>query len=212
MDEATRLRIFDPFFTTKFLGRGLGLAAVAGIVQMHHGAIQLRTAPGEGTTFRVYLPAGAAAEVRPQKARQAEARGTATVLVVDDEAMVRDFARAALEKFGYRVLTANDGQEAVRVFETNTEDIGLVLLDLTMPVLSGDEAIGALKSKCPGLRVIVMSGYGESEVSKAFAGKGVSGFLQKPFTATRLAEVARAVLAGPASASSQDPPLAVLSR
>jgi signal transduction histidine kinase/DNA-binding response OmpR family regulator len=209
MDEATRTRIFDPFFTTKFLGRGLGLAAVAGIVQMHHGAIQLRTAPGQGATFRVYLPAGAAAERQPREARRAEARGTATVLLVDDEAMVRDFARAALEKFGYRVLTANDGQEAVRVFEANSEEIGLVLLDLTMPVLGGDEAIGLLKSKSAGLRVIVMSGYGKAEVLKAFAGKGVSGFLQKPFTATRLAEEVRAVLASPATASSAGPPLAV---
>ena len=212
MDEATRMRIFDPFFTTKFLGRGLGLAAVAGIVQMHHGAIQLRTAPGEGATFHVYLPAGAAAEVQPREARQAEARGTATVLVVDDESMVRDFARAALERFGYRVLTANDGREAVRVFEANAEEIGLVLLDLAMPVLGGDEAIGLLKSKSAGLRVIVMSGYGKSEVLKMFAGKGVSGVLQKPFTATRLAEEVRAVLAGPANASPPDPPLAVLSR
>jgi CheY-like chemotaxis protein len=199
MDEGTRKKIFDPFFTTKFLGRGLGLAAVGGIVQRHHGAIQLRTAPGKGTTFRVYLPASAMPEVRYGEPGRTDLRGTATVLLADDESMIRDFGRAALERFGYRVITASDGMEAVRMFEKNAKEIGLVLLDLTMPVMGGDEVISALKRNCAGLRVIVMSGYDESDVLKTFAGKGVSGFLQKPFTATRLAEEVRAALATPAN-------------
>ncbi len=197
MDEETRKKIFDPFFTTKFLGRGLGLAAVAGIIQGHHGAIQLQTARGRGTIFRVYLPAGASPEIQRREAGRPDVRGTATVLLADDEAMVRDFGRAALERFGYRVLTADNGREAVRVFEENADEIGLVLVDLAMPVMGGHEVIGALKSRCARLRIIVMSGYSESEVLETFAGKGVSGFLQKPFTATRLAEEVKAVLAVP---------------
>jgi signal transduction histidine kinase/ActR/RegA family two-component response regulator len=201
MDKQTRAKIFDPFFTTKFMGRGLGLAAVAGIVQAHRGAIQLETAPGQGSTFRVFLSAGVAPESRHPHGRPAGLRGGETVLLVDDEQPVCDFVRDALERYGYTALVAKNGKEAVRIFEANAERIGLVLLDLSMPVMGGDEAIDLLKSKRPDLRVIVMSGYGESEALKMFAGKGVAGFLQKPFTAPRLAEALKAVLTDAARSS-----------
>ena len=137
----------------------------------------------------------AAPEVPRRAGRQSDLRGAETVLVADDEATVRDFARGALERYGYRVLTARDGGEAIRIFEENAEEVGLVLLDLTMPVMGGDDVIGVLKSGRDDLSVIVMSGYNEAEVEKKFAGKGVSGFLQKPFTAGRLAEEVKKALA-----------------
>jgi two-component system cell cycle sensor histidine kinase/response regulator CckA len=194
MDEQTRARIFDPFFTTKFMGRGLGLAAVAGIVQAHEGAIEIETAPGLGATFRVFLPARAAPRRPRGKRRSPALHGAGTILVVDDEEIVLDVARHALEGFGYQVLTAKNGREAIEIFEANAGRISLVLLDLLMPVMGGDEVIGALQSRHSGLKVIVMSGHSQSQARKVFEGKGVSGFLEKPFTATRLAQEVKTVL------------------
>ncbi len=195
IDPESRARIFDPFFTTKFMGRGLGLAAVAGIVQAHRGGIQLETAPGRGSTFRVFLPAGVSPPAPVRSGRKMDLRGSGTVLLVEDEARVRQFARAALERYGYDVIEARNGREAVRLFRQHAERIAVVLLDLLMPVVGGDEAIGLLKSQRAEVRVIVMSGYSESEAREMFAGKGATGFLQKPFTAVRLAEELKLVLA-----------------
>jgi two-component system cell cycle sensor histidine kinase/response regulator CckA len=194
MDAETISRMFDPFFTTKFTGRGLGLAAVLGIVRGHRGGIRVQSTPGVGTSFEVVLPAEvteAPRELRPQAAPVV--RSDRTVLIVDDEDVVREAATAILEEAGYRVRTATNGQEAVDRIEAG-ERPDLVLLDLTMPVLSGEAALQRMRLVAPELRVVMMSGFGEGEAADRFVGQHLDGFLQKPFAAEALqATVARAL-------------------
>ncbi len=188
MDTATMARIFDPFFTTKFTGRGLGLAAVLGIVRGHKGAIKVYSHPGKGTTFKLFFPALPTANAyRVPAAPSTDFSGDATVLVVDDEPVVLKMAESTLRRYGYKVLVAANGREAVDLFRPCPEEIGLVLLDMTMPVLSGEETLRELRAIRPQVRVIVSSGYNEIEALRRF-GDGVAGFLQKPYRAATLAE------------------------
>ena len=187
MSDETRDHIFEPFFTTKFTGRGLGLSAALGIVNAHKGAIRVYSTPGHGTTFKVWLPA--LAGLKPEEQRQA-APAKPAVLVVDDEEMVRKVAKASLEKRGYTVLVASNGREGVDLF-SNVPAIALVILDLTMPVMNGDEALRRMRQARPGVPVIVSSGYSEAETMKRFRGEPGLTFIQKPYTGAVLSGKSR---------------------
>jgi len=190
MDAATQAKIFDPFFSTKFMGRGLGLSAVLGIVRGHKGAIRLDTSPGKGTTFQLFFPAESGAIDRVENS-PVEIRGQGTILVVDDEDLVLKTAKLSLERFGYKVLLACDGKQAVEVFQRSPGEISLVVLDASMPVLNGYAAFVEMQKIRPDVRVILSSGYSEAEAAKRFEGKGLAGFLQKPYTAPELARKVR---------------------
>jgi PAS domain S-box-containing protein len=190
MDEVTRSRIFDPFFSTKFAGRGLGLAAVSGIVRSHRGAILLNTAPGKGAEFEVLFPAmrNAAASKRLANTPVAIQHGPELVLVIDDESVVRRMASAALSHNGYRVRQAASGREGLEILHELSGKVALILLDVTMPALSGPETLHEIRKLWGDLGVLVSSGYGEEQTMSMFAGQKVSGFIQKPYSSAQLIE------------------------
>ncbi|MBU6399179.1 MAG: CHASE domain-containing protein [Verrucomicrobia bacterium] len=197
MDAATQVRIFDPFFSTKFLGRGLGLAAVQGIVRGHHGTLKVDSAVGQGSTFTLFLPVAGdpISEPTPTPASAAAGHGVGTALVVDDEETVRTVAARMLENFGYHTILAPDGREALARIESATQPIRFVLLDLTMPRLDGEQTFRALRRLRPDLPILVMSGYSEEELAGRFAGPGPTGFLAKPFKPETLASKLQTLLA-----------------
>jgi PAS domain S-box-containing protein len=200
MTEEVKARLFDPFFTTKFQGRGLGLAAVQGIVRGHGGTLTIESTPDRGTCIRVMLPVGirqgkSAATKPASSARLLE--GTGTVLVIDDDGAVRMIASRILERLGFTVVSAENGALGLEVFRARMQEIVFVLLDLTMPVMGGEQAFAELRRLRSDVRVILASGYNEQDATNRFAGAGLAGFIKKPFTIEGLSAVIRATIAPP---------------
>jgi CheY-like chemotaxis protein len=197
MDVKTITRIFDPFFTTKSAGRGLGLAASLGIIHRHQGGIRVQSQPGGGTSFRIVFPASGQI-VRPLVERPVtDLSGHGVILVVDDDDYILEAVYVALESYGYSVLLANSGAAAIQIFEEQSEQIDLVLLDMLMPGMSGEEAFEALRAIRPDVKVLLSTGFAPDETAQRFTDEGLAGFLRKPYDPNQLAgEVQRIIERG----------------
>jgi nitrogen-specific signal transduction histidine kinase/CheY-like chemotaxis protein len=185
MDAATRAHVFDPFFSTKFPGRGLGMAAVLGIVRGHKAAVRIDSEPGAGTTVTVFFPVMAETTARDSDASPAERRPRGLVLVVDDTAAVAAVAERVLKRAGYQVQVALSGASALELFAARARDVSAVLLDVSMPGMDGLEVLGRLRAMRPDVPVLLSSGFQQNPL--AFEGPGVS-YLQKPYRLAQLVE------------------------
>jgi PAS domain S-box-containing protein len=199
MDEETLSRIFDPFFSTKFTGRGLGLAAVLGIVKGHRGGLSVESGPGRGTVFRLlFVPSREAAMAR-STASATTSRDRLRLLLIDDEGVVREMVTEVLEHEGLEVVAAEDGEQGVALFREMGGELDAVLLDLSMPGLGGEETFARLTALRPDVPVILSSGYDRAEATRRFEGRAPSGFIQKPYHPDELLAEIRRCVRGPAN-------------
>jgi len=196
MDEATIQRIFDPFFTTKEMGRGtgLGLASVYGIIKNHDGIIDVFSKKGEGTTFTIYLQASDKQIIEEKETSREVLKGVEMVLLVDDEDSIVDVGEEILNMMGYQVLSARGGKEAVELYQKNQATIDIVVLDMIMPEMGGEETYDTLKEINPKVKVLLSSGYSIDGKAKEILEKGCDGFIQKPFTIEELSQKIREIL------------------
>jgi PAS domain S-box-containing protein len=200
MSRETIAKIFDPFFTTKFTGRGLGLSAVLGIVRGHKGGVWVKSEPGKGTTFRLFFPVsdGLPDEEltmpEPEISQPAGLGKARLVLVIDDEAQIREGIHDILELEGLETIGAPNGEAGIELYRARVNEIGLVLLDLSMPGLSGEATLEGLRAINPEVKVVLSSGYNQSETVQRFAGRGLAGFLQKPYDVQKLLQTVRKYL------------------
>jgi len=196
MDETVIHRIFEPFYTTKEMGRGtgLGLAMVYGIIKSHGGNIFASSHPGEGSTFSIYLPASDKETITEEEPKEETIRGLETILLVDDEEVVLLVTKEILENLGYRVLSANNGREAIAIFRERHQEIALVLLDMIMPDLKGSQTYDSLKEIDSKMKVLLSSGYSIEGQATALLKKGCNAFIQKPYTVSELSQKIRDIL------------------
>jgi len=193
MDKDTRQRLFEPFFTTKFTGRGLGMSAVQGIIRGHKGAVSVDSEPGRGTTFKILFPVSAkrVEESKPCNTEFVDWQAAGTVLIIDDEEIIREIAALMLEDFGFQTITAVDGLDGVDAYKRHQSDIVAVLMDMTMPRLDGEGCFRKLRQIDPNVQVILSSGYNEQDVTGRFSGEGLAGFVQKPYHPDALRDAMR---------------------
>ncbi|MEI6207860.1 MAG: PAS domain S-box protein [Desulfuromonadales bacterium] len=196
MDRELIPKIFDPFFTTKFTGRGLGMSAVLGIIRGHKGAIKVSSEKGKGTSFKLLLPVSLHPVVHAGKIEATDGiwKGTGIILLVDDEESIRVMGEEMLHELGFDTLTASDGLDALEVFNQNKDQIRCVILDLTMPRLDGEQTFREIRRLKPDVRVLISSGFNEQEVTSKFVGKGLSGFIQKPYKIMEVSNKLREIL------------------
>jgi CheY-like chemotaxis protein len=196
MNEAIRLQIFDPFFTTKDKGRGtgLGLASAYGIIKNHGGVITVYSEVGHGTTFNIYLPASDKDAHRDVPMEEGLVKGSATILLVDDEALIIDVAKAMLERLGYRVVVCMEGQEAVKAITDMGDAIDLVILDMILPGMDGGAIFDRIRQIQPDMPVILSSGYAINGQAEIIMRRGCNGFIQKPYAISELSQKIKNVL------------------
>ena len=196
MDEATQQRIFEPFFTTQEMGRGtgLGLASVYGIIKNHGGIIDVYSEKGKGTTFNIYIPVCEEDVALKKDLDEEIQKGQGTVLLVDDEDMIIEIGQKMLIKMGYHPLIARGGHEAIEIYRKNVEKIDLIILDMIMPDMNGQETYDNLKKIDPNVKVLLSSGYSLNDQARRIMDSGCHGFVQKPFDAIKLSQKIRTIM------------------